>query len=68
MDRLYMAPLSRAVSRILGNKKREQLGGGSVGMKAIVIFWILISLSFLEATLPGPGDLTRDEVLKTWLA
>ena len=23
-------------------------------MKAIVVFWILISLSFLEATLPGP--------------
>ena len=30
-------------------------------MKAIVVFWILISLSFLEATLPGPDPLTTEQ-------
>src|ERR1700733_3673863 len=30
-------------------------------MKAIVIFWILISLSFLEATLLGSGPLTSEQ-------
>src|ERR1700733_13858359 len=48
-------------SRILANKKREQLGErDSDSMKAIVIFWILISLSFLEATLPGPDRSTKE--------
>jgi hypothetical protein len=55
-------------SRILANHiaqaqpiKSESSMGGSDRMKAIVIFWILVSLSFLEATLHESGPLTSDQ-------